>query len=300
MGLELGPAFLRRPPKGWIPARAVPLRSRVPEVPQGPEGGGQDVLTTSVLLDVTWRIEAEGRAPYEVEEERRTAPTWLQPRFTGGGNRWYKPRLRPQYGLMADVPVPCYVDPADASAIWIDWDGAYAANEAAWEKQARIDRALADRKGRYEQLWDRALNPFAGRRLQDGEAALVEERLVAERERAAADEAADRALAARIDEDHGVGIDAKAAFDAAHAEETRVRETGRPATAVVVARRATDRSGYAGPVTLLDLDVDDHGTTRRVVYEHVWGPRHAKRYKPGRRIDVRIDPADPGRVALMS
>ncbi len=51
---------------------------------------------------------------------------------------------------------------------------------------------------------------------------------------------------------------------------------------------------------VITLDVEDGGTVRRVVYEHISGPRHAKRYKPGKRIDVRVDAADPGAIALAS
>ena len=49
---------------------------------------------------------------------------WLQSNSLGSGNRWYKVRVRPQYGLMSDVGVPVFVDPTDASEIWIDWDAA--------------------------------------------------------------------------------------------------------------------------------------------------------------------------------
>ena len=54
------------------------------------------------------------------------------------------------------------------------------------------------------------------------------------------------------------------------------------------------------PIHQTVLDVQDAGTTRQVVYEHVWGPRHAKRYKVGKQITVAIDPEDPNQVALMS
>lgn len=54
------------------------------------------------------------------------------------------------------------------------------------------------------------------------------------------------------------------------------------------------------PVILIALDVEDAGGVRRVTYEHIWGPRHAKRYKPGKRIEVRIDPHDPEAITLAS
>ena len=46
----------------------------------------------------------------------------------------------------------------------------------------------------------------------------------------------------------------------------------------------------------ITFDVDDGGMVRRVAYQHLFGPRAAKRYKPGRRVDAWIDPADPDAI----
>ena len=35
---------------------------------------------------------------------------------------------------------------------------------------------------------------------------------------------------------------------------------------------------------------------RRVAYEHLFGPRAAKHYKPGRKVSAWIDPADPDAI----
>jgi hypothetical protein len=78
--------------------------------------------------------------------------------------------------------------------------------------------------------------------------------------------------------------------------ELRIHETGRKTTATVVGQRETGRR--LGPIAAIEItfDVDDGGTVRRVSYEHVHGPRAAKRYKPGRTVTVWIDPTDPDAI----
>ncbi len=303
MGWQLGPKALRKPPRGWLPGQATPLRhvAREPPTSGGPDGGGDGFVTTC-RLDVTWRVEVEGREPYEFEETSRTAPGWLMRGVVGGGKRWYKVRVRPSYGLMKEVGVPCFVDPDDLGQLWIDWDAAYEAHVPAWERKARIDRELAKRDNVVSHAVDRVLNPLAGR-VRDDEVAEVDaldaerrEREAAEFERARVEGEAQLKAMGR----GAVEGDDKAEQDRRMAEMTRLTEIGRPATATVVSRQETGR--MLGPIPVIDLvlDVDDGGATRRVVYEHIWGARRAKRYKPGRRIDVKIDPDDPDRLTLAS
>ena len=59
MGFELGPKLLRRAPRGWLPARAFPLRHSVFSNDQGSDGG-ETVFDTSSALDVRWRVELPG------------------------------------------------------------------------------------------------------------------------------------------------------------------------------------------------------------------------------------------------
>ena len=68
IGFELGPGLLRRAPRGWLPARAVSLSHRVRSHHYG-EGGAPEIETT-FALQVRWRIELDGREPYEVDERR--------------------------------------------------------------------------------------------------------------------------------------------------------------------------------------------------------------------------------------
>ena len=100
----------------------------------------------------------------------------------GAGNRWYKVRVRPQYGLMKSVGVRAFVDPADPSKLWIDWDASYKEHVAAWEREARVRREVEVRKGGIDGALDRLANPLAGK-LRPEEDALVQERLEPEARR---------------------------------------------------------------------------------------------------------------------
>ena len=53
-----------------------------------------------------------------------------------------------------------------------------------------------------------------------------------------------------------------------------------------------------GPIAVIEIafDVDDGPAPRRVVYEHVFGARTAKRYKAGRTVEVWVDPQDPDAI----
>jgi hypothetical protein len=280
MGFELGPKLLRRAPRGWVPARAFALRQSIYDVPNhGPEGGGETVVDTSYRMDVTWRVEVAGREPYELEEVR-TCPTWTLTGPLGAGNRWYKVRVRPTYGLMPEVGVPCFVDPADRAQIWIDWDTAYGEHVPAWEREARVRRGVSDRENAYDKVIGRLVNPFAGK-LREGEEKLVEERMAAQAERIREQQAKfapappDPAVAAQ-------SAELKRRMD----ELTRVQHTGTKGRATVVAREETGRTFANVPLILLTLRLEDG---REVVFEHVFGPRHAKHYTPGREVDVWVD-----------
>jgi hypothetical protein len=85
-------------------------------------------------------------------------------------------------------------------------------------------------------------------------------------------------------------------MDAAAERLNRIHETGRKTTAVVVSQHETGRRLGAVPVIEIAFDVDDGGSARRGTYEHLFGPRAAKHYTPGRRVSAWIDPADPGAI----
>jgi hypothetical protein len=285
MGFELGAGPLRRAPRGWLPARAFAVRHSVHSHSYGPDGVPE--IEATMGMTVTWRVELPGRTPYEFEEQR-SAPAWTDAGTLGGhGNRWYKWRVRPQYGLMPRLGVPCFVNPADARELWIDWDVAYSEHVPAWEQQARVRRELARRDGRYDQVIDRVTNPFSGK-LRPGEEELVEqERARREaREREIVEQFADGALAhGFVPVAAGEADEHKRCMD----ELARIQRDGRKTVGTVVAREDTDRTLANVPLILLTFEIEG----RQVVFEHVFGPRHAKRYQPGKTVDVWVDLADP-------
>jgi hypothetical protein len=273
MGFELGPGMLRRAPRGWQPARAFAVKRRI--YSQRYDEHGVPEIEATMAMAVTWRVEPPGGEPYAFEEER-SVPAWLDAgALMGHGNRWYKLRLRPQYGLMPQLGVPCHVNPGNAHEIWIDWDAAYKEHIPAWEQEARVRREVAKREGKYDQVIDRIVNPFAGK-LRAGEATLADERIAKTRPQPSPQSP---------DEE---GAEHERRMD----ELARLQKTGRKTRGIVVACSATSRTLAAIPVFELVFEVEG----RHVVFEHAYGPRHLAHYQPGREVDIWIDPADPNAI----
>jgi len=288
MGFQLGPGFMRKPPRGWLSGRAQ-AADFVARDRQNPEGGAGGAVFDVWILDVLWRVHPDAGGAYEFREERR-APLWVKS-GTPVGKRSFSLRVRPNHGLQSEVAIPCWVNPDQPHDLWVDWDAAYELHVPVWERMARVEREVNRQRGGVDAIIDRVSNPFAGKaRAEDAE--YVEQARAADREQAAAFEAQ---VDAAQNTPEQVELKLRMAVDA------RIVESGREATATVVAVTDTGRLvGGVIPINDVVLDVQDQGSTRRVVYEHVWGPRHAKRYKVGKQIVVRIDPENPNRVALMS
>jgi hypothetical protein len=287
--------MLRRPPKGWLPARAFPIRHSVYDYPN--QEHVESVVDTSWAMSVLWRVEVDGRAPYELDEER-SGPMWLQSGVLGHGKRWYSVRVGPQYGLMKDVGVPGFVDPGDPSKLWIDWDRAYKEHTEAWDREARIRRAVSERtEHKFDSTLHRLGNPFA-RKIKPEDEQLVEER-VAQEEARAAEQQEQWAEHRRQQADLG-----HAPANAGESEELmrriealrKLSETGRKTKAVVIAREDTDRTFANVPVIMITFEFHDGTAKRQVAFEHVYGPRVSKKYKPGVKVDLWFDPADPDSI----
>jgi hypothetical protein len=287
LGFELGPKLLRRAPRGWLPARAFPLRHSVYDHPNAEPG--ESVLDTSWSMSVLWRVEVDGRLPYELEEER-SGPMWLRSGVLGHGKRWYSVRVGPQYGLMKDVGVPGFVDPADPSKLWIDWDRAYDEHTEAWDREARVRRAVSERT---EHKIDRALhrlgNPFA-RKLRPEDELLVEQRVAAtaQQQEQPAEHRRQEADLGHAPANVGESEELMRRMEALR----RIHEVGRKTKATVVSCEDTGRTFANVQVFLVTFDIEG----RRVVFEHIYGPRLIKRYRPGAKVDVWIDPDDPDAI----
>ena len=291
MGYELGPGFQRRPPHGWVPARAFPVEREL--LDQYHDGtGGAPLIETSHRYRFTWEVRVGDRAPVSFTEVRN-APVWVR-RHSPAGSRWYKPRLRASYGLMAKVGVPAFVDPEDLTRLWVDWDAAYVEHEAAWEQKGRVDRELARREGGLEYVTHRILNPLQGKASAD-DAAAVEEEAERRRERDERIVAEGRERAREM----GFGpVEAGGEQARRMAQLRRLHREGRKAKGVILGQVDTGRTVADQPVIAVTIEVDDGGEKRQVVYEHIWGARAAATFKPGRRVKLNVDPADPDVVEI--
>jgi len=292
MGFEMGPKLLRRAPKGWLPARAFPIRHSVYDNPHA-ESGNESVIDTSWALDVLWRVEVEGRPSYELEEER-SGPMWLRSGALGYGKRWYKVRLGAHYGLMPAVGVPGFVDPGDPSKLWIDWDRAYEEHTEAWDREARVRRAVSDRtEHKFDSTLHRLGNPFA-RKLRPEDDQLVEERVAQEQARAAEQQEQWAAIRRQnADLGHTPSDPGESAELMRRIEDLRrIHEVGRKTKATVVTCEDTGRTFANVPVYLITFEIEG----RTLVFEHVYGPRLIKKYKPGAKVDVWVDPENPDAI----
>lgn len=287
---------MRRPPSGWLPARAHPVRFHASDGSGGPDAG-EHVIDTSMRLEVTWRVSV-GEQVYDFSEVR-AAPVWVAGAGAGGGKRFYSVRLRPSGGLLAKVGVPCLVDPGNPRKLWIDWDAAFDEHEPVWEQDAAVAREVERRKPGLDGVLGRIGNPFT-RKVDASEEHLVQQAIAAE----AAREAEQAAHWAEVHRQRQAEQGIVPASDEEEAEQTRrLREaerifaTGREVQALVVSNVETGRTLANVPVFLITYEFDDGGGPRRAQLEYVWGPRMAKRYKPGKTTKIRIDPQDPDNVA---
>ena len=286
--------LVRRAPRGWLPATVASTTHQWTEHPDEPDGG-ETVFETSYRLTVTWQVRVPGREPYLVADDRK-CPTWVGANAIGGaGKRWYSVRLRRTHGLLVGVEMPCAVDPADPTRIWVDWDAGYAAHEVAWRRRSAVDRAVAERRSGFDGVVARFSDPFAGRVTPEEQQA-VDQRIADEQAQqaeqwAAAQQAASAATWAGVDPAE------KASFDLLAAEMRRIDLVGRRVEGRLV--RLTDTGAVlAGlPVRRLEVEIVDP-TPRVVAVEVPLHQRMAKRYKPGTAVVVKVDPADPTKAAI--
>lgn len=291
----------RRPPRGWIAGTVASARHTTTTHPDNDaeSSGGGDEWPWSYLLDVVWDVRLPGRPVYQVVEERK-APVWTEPNAMGGsGRRWYSLRLRRSYGLVVGVEMPCCVDPADATALWIDWDAGYEAHERAWQHRAALDKAVNARRGGLDGLLNRFADPFA-RRLDADQQTTVERQADQQvvQERAAQQAEWQRAVKA-AEEMRWAGVDSgeRERFQALTGEHLRIDRVGRRVEGRLRSIAPTGAILVGLPVQRFEVDVVDPGP-RVVGVELPLHQRYAKRYRPGARIVLKVDPADPDNAAI--
>jgi hypothetical protein len=297
---DLGP--FRRRPKGWIPARAMPLQHRVFGDPySGDAESGESEIETSTRLDVVWQVTIPGQAPYDFHEVRKS-PTWVQPNaMLGDGNRFYKVKLKKSHGFQKDLGVPCVVDPEDRNRLWVDWDAAYDEHEVAWDRISAVEREVAKRANPWDHAFTRVFDPFA-RKIRPDEEHLVEQ-AIAEQKATEERQHAD-ALQMAEDMQKAAGTwsspEEHARFNAVNEDLARIYETGTPCQATVVSITKTDEKIANIPVFHIQLDVHDTEPPRRLLHVQVMGDNRffLRRFKAGKQLQVHVDPNDAERLAI--
>jgi len=98
----------------------------------------------------------------------------------------------------------------------------------------------------------------------------------------------------------GVGSpEEKRAYLARVEEAVVLVEHGLESTAIVLSRETSDRRFNGAQIVVVELEVVDPfepDSPRILVYEHIFGPATARRWRPGREIPIWIDPRDPERI----
>ena len=264
------------------------------------DGGGSEI-ETSTRLDVLWEVTIPGRAPYQFHEVRKS-PLWATPNALGGtGDRFYKIKLKKSHGFQKDLGVPCLVDPEDPHRLWVDWDAAYDEHVPHWERMSAVEREIAKRSNPLDHVFTRVFDPFA-RKVRPEEQHLVdqavaEQQALEERQRVESIQKAEEMQRAAgtwtSPEEH-------ARFQAINDDLTRISETGTPHQATIVSLTQTDQKVANIPVFEIHVDVHDSNPPRRLVHMQVMGDNRffLRRFKPGKQLQVHIDPDDPSKLAI--
>ena len=274
--------------QGWLPARAEPVWYRAYR--QTDAAGGEDDFVAT--LEVQWRIHRDGHAPYDLPQQRITAPLWIIDGETRG-RHWWNPRLRGTRGMLREIGVPCRVHPEEADRIDVDWSTAYDEHEPAWDRMDAVAKGVAQRR---DGLLGRLFAPLEYIRLPKFSAA----------EQAEIDREAE-AEAERIDRSVGIGVE-PADVQTLLAENEVIQ-------AEIKDRKRLRKHGIEGFADVLGIDpptqggswlytlhlqvIDPRGGTRVVQRRMGMNDGMVQQIRRKGRVKVRIDPQDPNNVALV-
>ena len=294
---ELAPGFLRASPSGWVPARVYVNAERIVQGEEHATGVYHDERVSSFSAKLTgdFRVVVEDRLDHTFHGDR-VVPAWLLDVGAPTGKRWYRVRVKPSYGLVPSIGLPCTVDPADAGNIWIDWDAAYDEHVTAWEREAAVKKEIAKRKGGIDGTLDRIFsNPFT-RDVTPDEAELVDQRIADD---AAKEEAIRQRFIAQNDamQASQTNPDELTELRRREKEAERIFAEGREVLATVTSNSVNGKNLAGIPLVSIVLDLHED-PPRRVRLEYSFGKRAAARYKVGKTVKVRIDPNDPDLITM--
>jgi len=91
----------------------------------------------------------------------------------------------------------------------------------------------------------------------------------------------------------------KRAYLARVDEAAELVENGRQLTAIVLSRETSERRFNGAQIIVVELEIEDPlepAAPRTIFYDHVFGPATARSWRPGRQIQIWIDPRDPERI----
>jgi len=289
---ELAPGFLRKAPDGWVPGRAYISNESIRHGEDHRTGVYHDerVSSFSAMLIGDVRVVVEGQLDHTFRADR-VVPQWCLDVGAPTGKRWYQVRLKPQYGLINRIGLPCVIDPANAENIWIDWDAAYDEHVVAWEQEAAIKKEMATRRGGIDGTLDRIFsNPFT-RDATDEEKAMVQERIAEEdakteaiRQRLIAQNEA--AQASKTDPDELTELKRR------EAEAQRIFAEGREVLATVRSNSVNGRNLAGIPLVSIVFELHED-PPRRVGLEYSFGKRGAARYPVGETVRIKVDQQNP-------
>lgn len=294
---ELAPGFLRKAPDGWVPGRVYVSNESIRQGEQHRTGVYHDerVSSLSAMLVGDFRVYIEGQLDHTFRHDR-VVPEWCLDTGAPAGKRWYSIRVKPQFGLINRIGLPCFIHPTDAEQIWIDWDAAYDEHVVAWESEAAIKKEMAKQRGGFDGTLDRIFsNPFT-RDATEEEKATVAGRIAEEdakqeaiRQRIIAQNEAVQASATNPDE--------MAELKRREAEAHRIFAEGREVMATVKSNSVNGKTlaGISLVYIVLELHEDP---PRRVGLEYSFGKRPAGRYPVGKVVKVKVDPANPDLITM--
>jgi hypothetical protein len=91
-----------------------------------------------------------------------------------------------------------------------------------------------------------------------------------------------------------VEVSEEAAFDARFRDAARLIAEGREVRATLLTRETSDRRYRGVQLVIGAFEIEDgDDEPRTIVYEHIFGPALARRWRPGRTVAAWVDPADP-------